>query len=177
MTRMMGRLLLAALLCSETHANNFNYSNLEIGSTLDLDAVYVAGYFSVADNAHLLGSVSSQFERDWIARVGAGFHAPINNISDILGNLLFYNIKSSSITDDWYGDFAFGIEIGGRIWLNPALELNAMLGRISYAGDKDDNTATAGVRFHSTDNISVGAQYDAIGIFEQKFFINVRFEF
>ena len=179
MKRILSGYLLFVVIFSpvKTYGNNFNYTNFELGSTADIDILYTVGSLSVLENAHLFGSLSSQFDNDWVATLGAGFHAPINGQSDLIGNLIFYNLKSEETDDDWYGDFAFGINVGTRFWIMPMFELNASVGRISYNGGDNDSNLVLGARFHNSQTVSVGINYNSVGLYKQKFFLNVRFEY
>ncbi|WP_245621505.1 hypothetical protein [Enterovibrio calviensis] len=158
-------------------ATNFNYTNLEIGFTGNPSGLGATGKLVFMDGAHFVVSGSSQFEGDWIASGGAGFHAPINGFVDVHGDARVYSVKFPEDDKHDFGELAYGVNVGVRAWILPQIEANVLVGQVAFDSDDTRSVVELGGRFHSTDMLSIGASYRANGLYKEQFYFNVRFEF
>ncbi|MEZ8140513.1 MULTISPECIES: hypothetical protein [Enterovibrio] len=169
--------MLMSLLSASTMATNFNYTNLEIGFTGNPSGLAATGRIAFMDGAHFVVNGSSQFEGDWIASGGAGFHAPINGFVDVHGDARIYSVKFPQDDKHDFGELAYGVNVGLRAWILPQIEANAVVGQVAFDSDDTRSIVEIGGRFHSTDALSIGASYRANGLYKEQFYFNVRFEF
>ncbi|MGF1766956.1 hypothetical protein L4D06_06170 [Enterovibrio makurazakiensis] len=158
-------------------ATNFNYNNLEIGFTGNPSGLGATGQLAFMDGAHFVVSGSSQFEGDWIASGGAGFHAPINGFVDVHGDARIYSVKFPEDDKHDFGELAYGVNVGVRAWILPQIEANLLVGQVAFDSDDTRSVVELGGRFHSTDLLSIGLNYRANGLYKEQFYFNVRFEF
>lgn len=99
------------------------------------------------------------------------FNGPINQFADVFGQLLVHHIKQ---TDEEGGDSGTQMEfnIGSRIWLSNQLEANVKLGK-----NDERSVFGAGVRFHSTEQLSLSAETKNNGVYGPQITMSVRFQF
>lgn len=172
------RLLLSALFLFSglSSANNFNYSNVEIGFMTNPSSLAVISSTEFTQHSHFIFSASSQFKGDWIGSLGAGFQAPLSAFSDIYGDAKIYSIKIPNSDKHDLGEVAYGINLGVRTWIYPKIEANLLVGQLAFDSDDTRSVVELGARFHSTDAISIGVTFLANGIYKGQYFMNVRFE-
>jgi hypothetical protein len=122
-------------------------------------------------NSHFVARIDSEFESDWDAAVGMGFHGPISQFADVTGQMLLHNIERN---DD--NHIKTEVNIGLRAWILANVELNARLGQLI---DNDDTRSIVGVgaRFHSTDQLSVGLDMRNNGTYGHQILMSARFGF
>lgn len=166
---------LCAILPLSAYANNFNYNALEIrmGTSPGTFGSEFTTYFT--DNTHFIVRADSEFNGDWDMAGGMGFNGPVGQFADIYGQMLVHNVKESSgdkVGEEWRTE----VNIGTRIWLMQNVEINARLGQLM---DNDDSRTvySIGARFHSTQQLSVGADFKNYGIYGQQIAMSVRFGF
>jgi hypothetical protein len=107
-------------------------------------------------------------ENDWDAAGGIGFNGPVNDFVDIYGTLLFHHIKYESR----HTSTGMEANIGSRIWFGDKLEAYGSFGRL-----KKHSVLKAGVRFHSSDQLSVNMGIKNNGIWGPQTELGVRFEY
>ena len=172
--RSMVALGLASLFSANLHANNFNYNTVDfrIGGS----PTTVGGEMSMqyTDNAHLVGKADSAFEGDWDIGVGVGFNGPAGQFMDIRGQMLIHNVKTSS--GDTVGDeFMTEFNVGTRVWLYSNVELHAKYGQLVEDNDAH-SVFEIGSRFHSTQQLVLGASLRSNGIYGTQLMMSVRFQ-
>jgi hypothetical protein len=64
------------------------------------------------------------------------------------------------------------LNIGARMWIGETMEFHVKIGNV-----EDNGMVEGGVRFHSTDQLTVGAKIRNNGIWGPQTTIDVRFEF
>lgn len=106
---------------------------------------------------------------------GIGFNGPAGQFADIYGQMLVHNIKengSDKVGDEWRTE----VNIGTRIWFMQNVELHGRIGQII---DNDDSNTiyNLGARFHSTQQLSLGADFKNNGVYGQQIVMSARFAF
>ncbi|PMH41395.1 hypothetical protein BCU68_15660 [Vibrio sp. 10N.286.49.B3] len=166
--------LLGILACLPltSFANNFNYNKVEVrmGTSPGTFGGEVTTYMT--ENSHLVGRIDSGLSGDWDAAVGIGFNGPINQFGDIFGQMLIHNINS----DNDKNKFKTEINIGSRFWLMQGIEFHARLGQLIY-DDKTNSTYGIGLRFHSTEQLSVGSEFINNGTYGTQLLMSARFHY
>ncbi|MBE4577099.1 hypothetical protein BOO30_06245 [Vibrio navarrensis] len=171
-TAMLG---VCTLLPVAASANNFNYNMFEVrmGSSPGTFGAEFNTYFT--ENTHIIVRFDSEFSGDWDLAGGIGFNGPMGQFADIYGQMLLHNVKSDSsdtIGDEWKTE----INIGSRIWLMENIEVH---GRVGQLISNDDTASIIGIgaRFHSTQQLSIGADIRNNGIYGHQILMSVRFHF
>ncbi|EJL6399298.1 hypothetical protein NMR73_002262 [Vibrio navarrensis] len=171
-TAMLG---VCTLLPVAASANNFNYNMFEVrmGSSPGTFGAEFNTYFT--ENTHIIARFDSEFSGDWDLAGGIGFNGPMGQFADIYGQMLLHNVKSDSsdtIGDEWKTE----INIGSRIWLMENIEVH---GRVGQLISNDDTASIIGIgaRFHSTQQLSIGADIRNNGIYGHQILMSVRFHF
>ncbi|KJR28944.1 hypothetical protein BOO91_16780 [Vibrio navarrensis] len=171
-TAMLG---VCTLLPIAASANNFNYNMFEVrmGSSPGTFGAEFNTYFT--ENTHIVARFDSEFSGDWDLAGGIGFNGPMGQFADIYGQMLLHNVKSDSsdtIGDEWKTE----INIGSRIWLMENIEVH---GRVGQLISNDDTASIIGIgaRFHSTQQLSIGADIRNNGIYGHQILMSVRFHF
>lgn len=120
---------LAALCSFSASANNFNYNTFELrmGTSPSTFGGEVTTMFT--QNSHFVARIDSEFESDWDAAVGMGFHGPISQFADVTGQMLLHNIERN---DD--NHIKTEVNIGLRAWILANVEVNARLGQLIEIG-------------------------------------------
>lgn len=172
------RLLFSSVFLFSTSsvANNFNYTNFEIGFTANPSSFSVSNQFAFSEHAYLIFNGSSRFDGDWIASAGAGFNAPVNTYFDLYGDARIYSIKYPQQNKHDLGELAYGVNLGMKGWILPQIEGNIVVGKIAFDSNETRSVVEIGTRFHSTDAISIGATFRANGIYKGQYYFSVRFE-
>ncbi|MDE1241970.1 hypothetical protein [Vibrio aestuarianus] len=157
---------------SPTVMSNFNYDYIEARIGVSPVTFGAAISKSIHPNAHIIGRIDSEFESDFDAAAGFGFHAPINNWADFTGEMLLHIVDSENSSTDT------GIELnlGVRQWLGPQLEIGGKGGYVSI-DDNDDWIASFYARFHSTELFSVGAEARINDAYGEQLMFTTRFKF
>ncbi|WP_299689980.1 hypothetical protein [uncultured Vibrio sp.] len=160
---------IAALCSFSASANNFNYNTFEfrMGASPSTFGGEVTTMFT--QNSHFVARIDSEFESDWDAAIGMGFNGPTGQFADITGQLLLHNIERNS-----NNDFRTEVNIGMRAWVVANVEVNAKLGQL-IDNDKTNSLFGVGVRFHSTEQLSVGINWGSNGTYGNQALISARF--
>ncbi|WP_194437192.1 hypothetical protein [Vibrio fluminensis] len=163
--------LATSLLAPAALANNFNYNYLEFRTAVS--PRFSGGEFSlmVGENIHVLARADSQFEGDADIAGGIGFNGPVNQFIDVFGQALVHSI---SYTDEENKDRETLPEfnIGLRMWLTDQLEASTRFGQLD-----ESSVFYAGVRFHSTSQLSLSAETRNYGIHGPQLTMSVRFQY
>lgn len=89
--------------------------------------------------------------------------------------MLLHNIKTSD--DKFVGNqFVPELNIGARIWVLDNIEANVKVGQLVYS-DTTELTYSFGGRFHSTDQLSIGANIADNGVYGSQLIMGARFMF
>ncbi|MGF1698835.1 hypothetical protein L4D09_00760 [Photobacterium makurazakiensis] len=173
-------MILASL--SATHVNaqstmsNFSYDYAEARIGIS-PLTYGAGFSkSIHPNAHIVGSIDTEFDSDWDAALGVGFHAPINNWADVTGELKARNAKNKGRFDSSAGKMGMEVNLGIRQWLGPQLEVGGNIGHLNI----DDYEKVIGniyARFHATELFSIGVTGRFNEIYSDQVMLTTRFKF
>ncbi|BBL90631.1 hypothetical protein VroAM7_32840 [Vibrio rotiferianus] len=164
-----------ALLPLSSHANNFNYNMLEfrMGTSPGTFGGEFTTYFT--ENTHFIGRVDSEFSGDWDIAGGIGFNGPAGQFADIHGQMLVHNIKehgSDKIGDEWKTEVNFGT----RVWFMQNIELHGRIGQL-ISNDNANTVFNVGGRFHSTQQLSLGADFRNTGVYGNQIVMSARFAF
>ena len=162
---------LASVLSFSAQANNFSYNFFEVRTAVNPESSGVEFSTLLTENTHIIARYDSRFDGDWDAAGGIGFNGPINQFADVFGQLLVHHIKQ---TDEEGGDSGTQMEfnIGSRIWLSNQLEANVKLGK-----NDERSVFGAGVRFHSTEQLSLSAETKNNGVYGPQITMSVRLKF
>ena len=160
----------------QTTMSNFSYDYAEARIGIS-PLTYGAGFSkSIHPNAHLTGHVDTEFDSDWDASLGVGFHAPVNNWADITGEIKLRNAKNKKDLNSSGGKLGMEVNLGIRQWLGPQLEVGGLIGHLNI----DDHEKTMGsvyARFHATELFSIGAQGRFNDIYGDQLMLTTRFKF
>ncbi|EGR1075105.1 hypothetical protein EFU47_13090 [Vibrio cholerae] len=164
-------LLLGLTLATPALANNFNYNFLEFITAMNPESggVEFSTYFT--DNSHFIARIDSQLDSDWDIAGGIGFNGPINQFADVYGQMLVHNIRMPKELGG-EKDTQLEFNLGARAWLTNQVEGHLRLGRLD-----DHSVFIAGVRFHSTDQLSLSAEARNAGVWGPQVGMGVRFQF
>ncbi|WP_162048120.1 hypothetical protein [Vibrio taketomensis] len=161
--------LASSLLAPSAFANNFSYNFLEFRTAVDPRISGAEFSVLAMENVHLIARVDSQFESDADAAVGVGFNGPINQFADVYGQALLHYIDYPNNSDsETLPEFNIGI----RMWLADRFEVTGRVGRLD-----ESSVFHAGVRFHSTQQLSLSAETRNNGIYGPQIAMSVRFQF
>ncbi|PWI32237.1 hypothetical protein DI392_16315 [Vibrio albus] len=166
---------LASFFSTNLYANNFSYNSIDFrvgGSPTTVGGEFTTQF---TENAHFAGKVDSEFEGDWDIAAGVGFNGPMGQFMDIHGQMFLHNVKTSS--GDLVGEnFMIEFNMGPRIWLYDNIELHGKVGQLV----EDDDTHAVfeiGGRFHSTQQLVLGASIRSNGIYGTQFLMTTRFQY
>lgn len=152
-------------------SNNFSYNYLEFRTAVDPRFSGAEFSMQMLENVHFVARADSQFEGDADIAAGFGFNGPINQFADVFGQALVHNI---SYPDDEHKDRETVPEfnIGLRMWLTDQLEATTRVGRLD-----ESSVFHAGVRFHSTSQLSLSAETRNYGLHGPQISMSVRFQY
>ncbi|MCL9779847.1 hypothetical protein M9194_00175 [Vibrio sp. S4M6] len=153
------------------NANNFSYNFFELSTAVSPDSSGIEFSNQITDNAHFIARASTQFDKDHDLAGGIGFNGPLNQFADIYGQLLIHQIK---YTQEAGGESEVEGEmnVGLRVWISDQFEATGRIGRLD-----DRSVFYGGVRFHSTDQLSISAENRNNGIYGPQLTMTVRFQF
>ncbi|HDY8110551.1 TPA: hypothetical protein RQL07_001111 [Vibrio vulnificus] len=153
--------------------SNFSYDYIEarIGaSPMTFGAAYSK---SVHPNAHIIARIDSEFESDFDAAAGFGFHSPINNWADLTGAMLMRVVEPAKASS---ADIGMELNLGIRQWLGPQLEVGGKVGYVSIDND-DDWIGSVYARFHSTELFSLSVEARINDFYDDQLMFTTRFKF
>lgn len=157
--------------------SNFSYDYAEARIGVSPVTYGAAISHSIHPNAHVIGRVDSEFDGDYDAAGGFGFHAPINNWSDLTGEMLFKMQDEGNKSNSVKGtDTGMELNLGVRQWLGPQLEVGGKMGYVSI-DDNDDWVGSVYTRFHSTELFSIGAEARFNDFYGDQLMFTTRFNF
>ncbi|KOO15915.1 hypothetical protein AKJ18_07135 [Vibrio xuii] len=172
----MKKIILASALAiagisGNAQANNFNYNYLEVRTAIGPEMTGAEFSTLFTENSHFIVRVDSQFDSDYDLAGGIGFNGPVNQFVDVYGQLLIHQVK---LTEEAGGDSNTQAEfnIGLRAWLTNQVEATGRLGR-----NDDSSVFHAGVRFHSTEQLSLSAETRNNGLYGPQVTMSVRFQY
>lgn len=160
-----------SFLALPSYANNFNYSFFEMRTAISPETLGAEFNTYFTENSHLVLRADSRFKGDWDLAGGIGFNGPINQFVDIYGQMLLHGLRSTNQEGN-KDDYLLEMNVGTRVWLTQQLEGHLRLGR-----NEDHSVFIAGFRFHSTQQMAVGAEMRNAGIWGPQISMNVRFHF
>ncbi|GAB2650763.1 hypothetical protein [Vibrio panuliri] len=163
--------LASTLLAPAALANNFNYNFLEFRTAMDPRFSGVEFNAMLLENVHAIARVDSQFEGDADLAGGLGFNGPINQFADVFGQALIHSISypdSENRDRETVAEFNIGL----RMWLTDQFEATTRVGRLD-----ESSVFHAGIRFHSTQQLSLSAETRNSGIYGPQMAMSVRFQF
>ncbi|MDR9829779.1 hypothetical protein RCJ22_29775 [Vibrio sp. FNV 38] len=150
-------------------ANNFSYDYIEARSGLSPLTMGLEGSKHLMDNLHFVGRIDSKLDGDWDLAGGLGFNGPINQYTDIFGQMLVHNIREE---DSGSTDFKPEVNVGLRVWLTNQLEATGRIGVL-----KDKTVFHGGIKFHSTETLVLSADIRNNGVYGVQPTLGVRFQF
>lgn len=166
---------LASIFSTHLYANNFSYNTIDFrvgGSPTTVGGEFTTQF---TENAHFVGRADSEFEGDWDVAAGVGFNGPMGQFMDIQGQMLLHNVKYNS--NDLVGNhFMTEFNIGPRIWLYDNVELHGKLGQL-VENDDTHSIFEIGARFHSTQQLVLGASITRNGVYGTQFLMTSRFQY
>lgn len=149
---------------------SYDYAEARIGAS---PVTFGAGYSkSIHPNAHAIVRIDSEFEDDYNLAGGLGFHAPLNNWSDITGEMLARAVDTKGTSSD----IGMEINLGVRQWLGPQLEVGGKVGYLDINND-EDIIGNVFARFHSTELFSLGIEAIINDVYDDQFMFTTRFKF
>ncbi|UUM33184.1 hypothetical protein [Vibrio japonicus] len=154
-----------------TYANNFNYNFIEIRTATDPQLTGVEASHFLTQNTHVVARIDSQFDSDYAAAAGVGFNGPLSQFADIYGQVLAHRIE---FPEQYERDSVTQVEmnIGFRLWLADQIEATGRIGR-----NDESSVFHAGVRFHSTDQLTLSGEMRNNGIYGPQLTMSVRFQY
>ena len=152
-------------------ANNFDYNFLEVRTTAgpQSSGVELSTYYT--DNSHFVVRGDSRFNKDWDLAAGMGFNGPFGAFADVFGDALLHQIREDE-EDGGKDTTEVEISVGTRLWIAEQLEGSVRLGRLG-----ENTVFVTGLRFHSTDQLSVALESRNAGIWGPQIALSVRFGF
>ena len=162
---------IACALPTVASANNFDYNFLEVRTTVSPQSSGLEYSHYFTDNSHYIVRGDSRFSQDWDLAAGMGFNGPFGNFADIFGEALLHQIRED---DENGGNDTTKVEIsvGTRVWISDQFEGSLRLGKLGTG-----TVFITGIRFHSTDQLSVALESRNAGIWGSQIGISVRFGF
>ncbi|MCG7489045.1 hypothetical protein MHN79_06060 [Vibrio sp. Of14-4] len=155
--------------------SNFSYDYIEARIGASPVTFGTAVSKSVHPNAHFIGRIDSEFEGDYDAAAGFGFHAPINNWADFTGEMLFRVVDFDG-KEGKGSDTGMELNVGVRQWLGPQLEVGGKAGYVNIDND-DDWIGSAYARFHATELFSIGGEVRINDFYGDQLMFTTRFKF
>ncbi|KHT64708.1 hypothetical protein C9J03_11170 [Photobacterium gaetbulicola] len=173
-------LVLASVSAAQANAqptmSNFSYDYAEARIGIS-PLTYGAGFStSIHPNAHITGSVDTEFDSDWDAALGVGFHAPVNNWADITGEIKARSAKNKGALKSSSGKFGVEVNLGVRQWLGPQLEVGGTIGHLNI-DDYEEVIGSVYGRFHATELFSVGVTGRFNELYGDQVMLSTRFKF
>lgn len=166
---------LALLTPLSAQANNFGYNFFEARIGTSPGTFGAQGSAIFTENSHLVAKIDSEFDGDWDIAGGIGFNGPVNQFADIYGQILLHNIKDES--SDKIGDSTMTeVNFGFRTWLLQQIEIGAQYGQL-FDSDKSKDIGGVHMRFHSTDQMSVGVDIRFNGVYGGQMIMSARFNY
>lgn len=166
----------AAMAQSQSVMSNFSYDYLE--ARVGISPFTFGGEISksIHPNAHAFFDVESEFDDDYSFTAGLGFHAPINNYADVMGNI---GIRYADDEHKYDSDAGVDFNIGLRQWVSPRFEVGGTIGYYSMNNhrDTDDFYGTVSGRFHATELFSLGVEARINDFYGSQGVISTRFKF
>ncbi|UUM31551.1 hypothetical protein [Vibrio japonicus] len=153
--------------------SNFSYDYVEARIGASPGTFGAALSMSVHPNAHFIGRIDSEFESDYDAAAGFGFHAPINNWADFTGEMLFRAVDTSYSNGS---DTGMELNLGARQWLGPQLEVGGKAGFVSIS-DEDEWLGSVYGRFHATELFSMGLEARINDFYGDQLMFTARFKY
>ncbi|MDV7103549.1 hypothetical protein R3X26_03925 [Vibrio sp. TH_r3] len=173
--RTLALLSLCLFSISNASANNFPYNTLDFRLGVGPTTFGVGYSMQFMENAHFILRADSEFEGDYDFAGGIGFNGPIDQFFDITGQMLVHNIKDDShdiIGDDILPEFNFGL----RMWFLENIELHGKAGML-IDSEETHFIWEGGARFHSTQQLVVGASLLNNGVYGSQLMVQTRFNF
>lgn len=163
--------LAIAGISGSAQANNFNYNYFEARMAIgpEMTGAEFSTFFT--ENTHFVVRADTQFDKDYDLAGGIGFNGPINQFADVYGQLLLHRVKYTPEAGGESKNQA-EVNIGLRVWLAEQIEATGRIGR-----NDDSSVFHAGVRFHSTQQLSLAAETRNNGIYGPQMTMSVRFNF
>ncbi|GLT18629.1 hypothetical protein GCM10007938_24090 [Vibrio zhanjiangensis] len=168
-------ILISAFVCSGfvsvVNANNFNYNFFEVRTAINPEMFGAEFSTFFTDNSHFILRADTQFDKDYDFAGGIGFNGPVSQFADVYGQLLVHQTKYTPE----YGadkDTTAELNIGLRLWLAEQIEVTGRIGR-----NDDSSVFYAGVRFHSTDQLTLAAETRNNGLYGPQVTMSVRFHY
>ena len=155
--------------------SNFSYDYIEARTGTGPVTFGTAVSKSIHSNAHLIGRIDSEFEGDYDAAAGFGFHAPINNWADFTGEMLFRVVNFDG-KEGKGSDTGTELNLGVRQWISSQLEVGGKAGYVSIDND-DDWIESAHARFHATELFSIGGEIRINDFYGDQLMFMTRFKF
>ncbi|MGF1682452.1 hypothetical protein [Photobacterium minamisatsumaniensis] len=159
---------------SVVSANNFPYSYIEARVPISPGGLGAAGSLHIHPNAHAIVEFESNFDNDWRLKGGVGFHAPVNQFTDVTGQIKILSVKSEHENRSM-GRLGSELNIGLSAWVLPRIETGAVLGVIHL--DDDFTKFNVYARFHAGEAFSLGAEWRIKDIEDQSLLISARYPF
>lgn len=153
------------------NANNFSYNYFEVATSVSPDSTGVEFSNQITDNAHVVARYTTLFDDDYDLAGGIGFNGPLSQFADIFGQFLVHQIKYTQEAGG-QNEVQAEMNVGIRMWLADQLEASARAGR-----NDDRSVFYAGVRFHSTEQLSLGLETRNNGLYGPQITMSVRFQF
>ncbi|WP_420806553.1 hypothetical protein [Vibrio neptunius] len=168
-------ILTSALICAgfagAANANNFNYNFFEVRTAVNPEMSGVEFSTLFTDNSHFILRADTQFDKDYDLAGGIGFNGPMSQFADVYGQLLVHQTKYTKEAGG-ESDTVAEVNIGVRMWLADQIEATGRIGR-----NDDSSVFHAGVRFHSTDQLSLSAETRNNGLYGPQVTMSVRFQY
>lgn len=164
-----------AMTAGSAYANNFGYNSIDIN--IGGGPTSFGGAFSMQfmENAHFVAKAESKFDGDYDIAAGVGFNGPMGQFADLTGQMLLHNVKedSGNILGE---DILPEINIGTRIWFIEGIEMHGKIGQL-LDGDESHTVWELGGRFHSTQQLVLGASILNGGVYGNQIRMQARFQY
>ncbi|CAM3893331.1 hypothetical protein VA7868_03277 [Vibrio aerogenes CECT 7868] len=174
MTNRFSRTISATLLLmasSWASAADFNYNYFEFRTGSSPQSFGSEFSMNITDNFHILASADSQIDHDWNLAGGIGFNGPVAPTTDMFGHLLLHEIKYPK-DDGGDSETLIELSIGIRTWIDDKVEGYGKIGRMDR-----HSVVGAGVRFHSTGQLSMNMETSNNGVWGPQIILGVRYQY
>lgn len=158
-----------------------SYGQIEVDDVdVDGDGFGVAGSAALTEHFHLFGGYSTADMGSGVdvnqLEAGVGYNHPVSDTVDVVLSLAYLSAEIDLPGPGSIDDSGYGLGVGLRGMLTPALEVNGELQFVDFGDGGDDTGFGAGFLYNFTEQFAAGASGDWTGDISS-YQLNARFLF
>ena len=158
-----------------------SYGQIEVDDVdVDGDGFGVAGSAALTEHFHLFGGYSTADMGSGVdvnqLEAGVGYNHPVSDTVDVVLSLAYLSAEVDLPGPLSIDDSGYGLGVGLRGMLTPALEVNGELQFVDFGDGGDDTGFGAGFLYNFTEQFAAGASGDWTGDIST-YQLNARFLF